>query len=1170
MVWPRPEERPRPPNERRQRRAGPPGRAAPGRLQVVRRAHRSIEFGPGISAVVGPNGSGKSNLADALRWTLGEQGRLLRTRRAEDVIFAGSSARRAIGMADVTLVIDNSDRLLPVDYGEVELGRRLYRSGENEYLLNRQRIRLRDLVELLDAGNLADNAFLFIGQGMVDQALALRPEERRPLFEEAAGVRRHERRRRQAESELAEAESNLDRLRDLLAELRPQARRLAAQAEQLEARRSAGAELADAVLGAARAHWTATARAAQRDERELAQARGAADAALDRLRAAEGEAGELAAAIARQAETERNRREELDAERARLGELRVEAARLDSEAAGLTRQRTRAAGERALAEERSEAARHALAVPRPAGNRALADELRLVEQRLSDLEGDAAPDDEPATRGRVAVGEAELSNRRRQVAELGTTLADLRARLAELEPRRAEAARGRAAATSELEQLVGRTEQLAAQVEESRGAADQAAAAAQHDRRRALDEDAQLTAARAELGGLEAALRAGRNEQLSRAARARGAQLLGEGLEVEPRFGAAVGAVLGSWAAAFVVDDEGALALASRGGRLVVDDPAHPAGAASASPTQARAVADAAAAHGGGQLIEAVRRDARGVASRLLRDAVWLPDLNGALAVQAALPAGWRAVTLAGEVVDHSGLLALAGQETTLEQAHRRDEAALQVAQLERSAAQSRDAAETRASELAEARRRLGELERELGEHRRRWRVADEAERAAHRRLDQLEREAAWLSSRLETGEAELVAAERLRAEAETELSDMAGRRPVATQDAARAERRAALAARLDELRSAQAAADAALERWQEARRRADVGLGLDAARVAELEAEEHQLLELEATLAASRDAVAAEVAQRALVERQLAGELHDLLAAAAGDRTRLADAEKRASDARERLRGAEQSSRRLELAAIERRLQLEQQREQLLVELAGIGTDGRLALLAAAGLASVEVGEDTADEDAATEIDVTAALARLTERWLAEPTDEAAPSANRLATLRRRFHDLGAGNPFAVEEYAEVRDRLEGLEAQRADLEEAIRSTRELIASLEPAHHGPVPAYVRGARGCLRAPFQRAVRRRRGAAQPDRIPRTSRPPASRSTRGRRARSASHCRCSPAASGRSPRSACCWPCSRCGRCRSACSTRSTRPWTRPMWAASRKRCAAWPSRRSSS
>src|SRR4029077_13189056 len=130
----------------------------------------------------------------------------------------------------------------------LELGRRLYRSGENDYLLNKSRIRLRDLVDLLDSAHLADNAFLFIGQGMVDQALALRPEERRPLFEEVAGVRRHERRRRRAEEHLAEARANVDGVEDILGELRPQARRLAAQAEQQASRRSAGDELAQAVL----------------------------------------------------------------------------------------------------------------------------------------------------------------------------------------------------------------------------------------------------------------------------------------------------------------------------------------------------------------------------------------------------------------------------------------------------------------------------------------------------------------------------------------------------------------------------------------------------------------------------------------------------------------------------------------------------------------------------------------------------------------------------------------------------------------------------------------------------------------------------------------------------------------------------------------------------------
>src|SRR3982751_2182700 len=208
----------------------------------------SVEFGPGISAVVGPNGSGKSNLADALRWALGEQGRALRSRKSEDVIWAGSEKRSAQGMADVTLVIDNADGLLPVEYAVLELGRRLYRSGENDYLLNRQRVRLRDLQDLLDAANLAENAFLFIGQGRVAQALALRPEERRPLFEEVAGVRRHERRRRKAEEQLAEAEANLSRVEDILAELRPQARRLAAQAEQQATRATAGTELAAGLI----------------------------------------------------------------------------------------------------------------------------------------------------------------------------------------------------------------------------------------------------------------------------------------------------------------------------------------------------------------------------------------------------------------------------------------------------------------------------------------------------------------------------------------------------------------------------------------------------------------------------------------------------------------------------------------------------------------------------------------------------------------------------------------------------------------------------------------------------------------------------------------------------------------------------------------------------------
>ena len=306
-----------------------------------------VEFGPGISAVVGPNGSGKSNLADALRWALGEQGRSLRIRKSEDVIWAGSDRRSAQGMADVTLILDNGDSLLPVEYAVVELGRRLYRSGENDYLLNRQRVRLRDLVDLLDSASLAENAFLFIGQGMVDQALSLRPEERRPLFEEVAGVRRHERRRRKAEEQLAEAEANLARVEDILAELRPQARRLGQLAEQQATRLTAGEELAAALLVAAHGRWHAAAARSAEAERRREALRLETDRALEALEAAESTVGAIASSMAARAELERDRRAEHEAVRGELTGLGLREARAAGEIVAASRDRRRIADERA-------------------------------------------------------------------------------------------------------------------------------------------------------------------------------------------------------------------------------------------------------------------------------------------------------------------------------------------------------------------------------------------------------------------------------------------------------------------------------------------------------------------------------------------------------------------------------------------------------------------------------------------------------------------------------------------------------------------------------------------------------------------------------------------------------------------------------------------------------
>ena len=148
-----------------------------------------FDFNSGITAVVGPNGSGKSNIADAIRWVLGEQSySTLRGKRTSDMIFSGSQTRTRGGMAQAVLTLDNADGWLPIDYAEVDIARRAFRSGENEYLINGQKVRLRDVQDLLATSGLAERTYTIIGQGLIDQALSLRAEERRALFEEAAGV----------------------------------------------------------------------------------------------------------------------------------------------------------------------------------------------------------------------------------------------------------------------------------------------------------------------------------------------------------------------------------------------------------------------------------------------------------------------------------------------------------------------------------------------------------------------------------------------------------------------------------------------------------------------------------------------------------------------------------------------------------------------------------------------------------------------------------------------------------------------------------------------------------------------------------------------------------------------------------------------------------------------
>ena len=192
-----------------------------------------IDFDQGVTAIVGPNGSGKSNITDAIRWVLGEQNvRNLRAGKAEEIIFSGSSSRRSLGVAEVSLTFDNCDGKLPVDFQEVVVTRRLFRSGESEFFINKARCRLKDIYDLFADTGLGKDAISVISQNKIDQVLNSRPEERRLLFEEVAGITKYRNRKRESLKKLDDTQQNILRVEDLLTELESQLGPLAERAEQ--------------------------------------------------------------------------------------------------------------------------------------------------------------------------------------------------------------------------------------------------------------------------------------------------------------------------------------------------------------------------------------------------------------------------------------------------------------------------------------------------------------------------------------------------------------------------------------------------------------------------------------------------------------------------------------------------------------------------------------------------------------------------------------------------------------------------------------------------------------------------------------------------------------------------------------------------------------------------
>ncbi|TMC77698.1 MAG: hypothetical protein E6J15_03585, partial [Chloroflexi bacterium] len=481
-----------------------------------------LEFAPGITAIIGPNGSGKTNLVDAIRWALGENNaRVLRAKRNEELIFGGSETRKALGFAEALMQLDNSSRRLPIAFEEVEVGRRLYRNGEAEYLVNRSRVRLRDMQELLAGANLADNAFVVVGQGLTDQILALRPADRRTVIEEASGTRRLQLRREEALQRMKLSEAELVRVNDILREIGPRVEALRDQAAKWNEYETIRNELRRRALRWYKASFGTTA-----DQRaDLATKIGGVDKEIERLtdyvaesesttagtdedlRAARQEEELRRLASGDAASAEASARElvagleaslaAIGAERERTGaalaalpgevaSLRERRTRVDEEATAAARGARESADGARTAEEDASRTRVALAEARAA--RVETERAHLVresdEMRLGDEERSLLKRDEELAATATSLGK-ERGERERERSRIAGELARARDKVAEA-ARAAESAAERAgAARNELQRIDGDLALVRGQTAALREAVDRA------DAELAAREDAQ-------------------------------------------------------------------------------------------------------------------------------------------------------------------------------------------------------------------------------------------------------------------------------------------------------------------------------------------------------------------------------------------------------------------------------------------------------------------------------------------------------------------------------------------------------------------------------------------------------------------------------------------------------------------------------------------------------
>jgi chromosome segregation protein len=1028
-----------------------------------------LHFEPGITAIVGPNGSGKSNVADAVRWALGEQSmRALRGRRGEDVIFAGGGARHPLGMAEVTLLLDNADERIPLPVAEVAIARRLYRSGEGEYLANGNRVRLRDVTEWLLGAGLGPDSYCVVGQGTIEQLVLQRPEDRRVLLEDAADVRRHALRLAETEQKLAATAANLERARDLAAALAPEVERLRHAARRAERRARVCAEAA----GLAEAYYGA---ALVQAEEQTGAATAALAAATARGTALEQELAQVETARAADEAARRPREVRLAALRDLIGRLRGERERLLREQA--------VARERLTAAEARTAERRAAAEALTSRAEAVNQEAAALTATAADLEARLAEAGAAARSARDAVTGATVpltaARTAREAARRASqeSLAECHrweqavardaARrdagavgLAALRDRRAAAVAAAAAVESVMQECAAATTSAVSERAARQGALDAAA-----KMRRAADEA--LGVARHEAESARAAVEAvrARRVALDRVLAAAPQlvataelhvegdhQLLGALLRVDAEHETAIAAALDA-AARHVVVTETDRALA--GLQLVAERDAPrvvfavvEAGDGQRERDAARFREQAATALGdlpGWRLaLDLVGVDAahRGLCARYLGTTVIVDTLACAVEVHERL-LGWpkrgaefQVVTRDGAVVRSAGEWAAGrdGRDAHL-LAYQREVGALQE-ELAAAVATSR-AAETA---LTSADRIASEAT-----------AAETTAREALATVEAVAREAEH-AQRLAAHEAE--GARRELARLEAELSREGAAQAALGAESARAEemlaaarseqtaREAALRAAEEVLTSTEQAAQAATA--QEAAAEAAVGVATADARSArELASRANAEVE---RLAAERQALLAQAdeaartaadlaAQGARADRRLATTnrelapmqaeqraLQDAAAAAGAERTRLDEMARRLQ---RELRAADEARATATVAA-----------ERAADALAALRRD-QAALVA-------EIG---AIEGAAVAVQL--ALDGNEPKTGAAPVDLDA-LRRRLTTCQRELRAVGAVDPSALEDYRAAVERQQFAESQIADLEAASAALRGAGAELQ------------------------------------------------------------------------------------------------------------------------